>query len=386
VVTLWDKTVQHSGWSTSSFATGGWNDFFANTLPGLRPGSLWVSPLNGQATDVGVGYTDSPATGADVLWFNQHINSARQLTLSAAQPPLTASQGLYVYTRVPQSNQQILVRVVVSDQVVTPAPDVPPCAYGTRPKTTSPGSAILTPDLLQLILAPLNMVWAAILFVPLQFTVLNVSRLCSVPPPPLPIIDTSSIGSALGSTQQALDAVSWPYFCECIPGSPAPVPYPPPSQTQPPSWPANPTFPCDPADLCATLSTLRADVAGVRATLASVLELTTLLQRYGMPFAYAPGAVHTGLTGEGEFAVPRIVGVHVRVTSPAPTRVLEGNPDYWWDQGWMSIGNESGMLTERRVARQDDVWLPPNAQAATRFRYAFNAGVVADVRELYAEK
>lgn len=385
MATLWDITAQHSGWQGSTFAAGGWQDFALNTTPGVKPGSFWVAPLNGQPTDVAVGKTKNPALGIQHQWFNQHIASPRQVTFIAAEPVLAPDDYLYLYTRVPANNQQILVRFVLSDQPITPPPSDSPCRYGTQPKASSPPSIIATPDLITAILNSVNLLWSAILFVPLHYSPINVSRLCAAPPPPLPELSLESIGGSVVRIQQALDAVSWPYFCECAPGTPAPVPFPPPAQTQPPNWPSSPTFPCDPADLCETLSLLRQELAAARTTIGSIYQLATVTQRYGTPFAYNPGALHMGLTGEGEFAVPRIVGVHARIASAPPSKVLQGNPDYWWAQGWMSLGNEQGMLIEQRVSRPDHIWMPDEAPAATRFRWALMPGVVLDVRELYAE-
>lgn len=385
MATIWDITAQHSGWQGSTFASGGWQDTSPVPGPGIKPGSFWVSPLNGQGTDIAIGTTANVSQGIQRSWFNQHISSARQVTLPANEPLLTVGHFLYVYTRVPQSSQQILVRVVVTDQPVTPAPGTSPCAFGTRAKGSSPLTPILTPDLLDLILAPLNLLWRAIVYAPLQYSPINVERLCSKPPPPL-VLDLSVGGlESVVRIQQDLDAVAWPYFCECIPGTPSPVPFPPPTAVQPPSWPTPPTFPCDPADLCGTLSLLRQEVAALRSTVGSVYQLATVTQRFGTPFAYIPGALHTGLVGEGELPVPRIVGVHARIVSPPPSKVLEGNPDYWWNQGWMSIGNEQGMLVEQRLSRPDHIWMPDQAPAATRFKWSLPAGVVIDLRELYAE-
>lgn len=385
MATIWDVTTQHSGWRTSNFATAGWQDWYPQNSVGLKPGSFWISPLNGQRTDVELWRAPASDAAGTELWFRQQISGAVQGALPPTTPVLAAGQHLLVFTRVPQSNQQILVRVAVSDQPVTPAPGTSPCAFGTRAKGSSPLTPILTPDLLDVILAPLGLLWRAIVYAPLQYSPINVERLCSRPPPPL-VLDLSVGGlESVVRIQQDLDAVAWPYFCECVPGTPSPVPFPPPSAVQPPSWPTPPTFPCDPADLCGTLSLLRQEVAALRATVGSVYQLATVTQRFGTPFAYIPGALHSGLVGEGELPVPRIVGVHARIVSPPPSKVLEGNPDYWWNQGWMSIGNEQGMLQEQRLSRQDHLWLPDQAPAATRFRWALPSGVVLDLRELYAE-
>jgi hypothetical protein len=189
-----------------------------------------------------------------------------------------------------------------------------------------------------------------------------------------------------GDALRALQAVAWPYFCECIPGTPSPIPYPPQPVVIPPNWPSSPTFACDPADLCAAIVKIQRDVATVTSTVGELYKLTTLLQRYALPFAYVPGALHFGLSGEGQFAIPRCLGFQVNLaTYPGGTKVLDANPDYYWDMGWMSISGPAGMLQERRVTRLLHTWLPVAAQTATQFAWSLKPGVTLDVRELYAE-
>lgn len=243
----------------------------------------------------------------------------------------------------------------------------------------------MTPDLIGQILSNVSLSWLNIVMIPLHYTVLNTDRLCSQPPPVLPLIDQEAINASPGELQRYLDAVAWPYFCECTPGAPDPIDFPPPVAVQPPSWPAPITFPCDPADLCYTISQIWREVAALRSTTSSMYALVTDMQRYSEPFGVIPGALHFGLTGEGSFAVPRLVGLHVRITSAPPGLVLDSNPDYWWNQGWMSIVNDTGLLDTKRIARQDHMWLPPAAQLATRFAWHLKDGVTIDVRELYAE-
>lgn len=387
MVVLFDSTIQHTGWQGGTFATGGFNDFISPQATGLVARSFYAEALNRQRTDVGLAFTSGgifQPTGS--FFFNQNISGPASGSTGAFAVTVNATTQLETYTRTLTSSGAIFVRVIVTDQATTPPPTSSPCIYGTQVKPSQIGDVILTPDLLTLMLTPLNMIWAAILFVPLQYTVLNTQSLCSQPPPPMPALSTDDIGGSITKIKQALDAVSWPYFCECKSGVPNPVPYPPPAVVVPPGWPAAPTFVCDPADICTTLELIRQELAGLRATTSSILQLDTLLQRYGLPFAYTPGALHFGLSGEGEFSIPRCVGLQVDVTSPPPAKILQGNPDYWWDQGWMSIGNDTGMLEEKRIARPTHLWQPRLMQEATRFRWSLNPGVVIGVRELYAER
>lgn len=354
-------------------------------MVGVAAKSYWVSSLNGQATDTACQIVDPQGNVLTPYFLNVQNSGTRSGPAPQPFHVIAPTDRLRTFLRVGQPSYQILTRFVISDQDVTGPPQDAPCQYGTQVKSGSPLSTIITPELVVDIVARTAMSWLAIAFVPLHYTVLDTQRLCSSPPPPIPALPASGFFESIGQTAQALDAVSWPYFCECRAGATTPVPYPPPTLVQPPNWPTTPTFTCAEEDICATLVALRQEMAALRQTTSSVLQLATLTQRYGLPFAYLPGALHFGLSGEGEISIPRCVGLQVNVTSPPPARVLEGNPDYWWDQGWMSVGNDTGMFVEQRIARPVHLWQPRNLQEATRFRWSLNPGVVIDMRELYAE-
>lgn len=156
---------------------------------------------------------------------------------------------------------------------------------------------------------------------------------------------------------------------------PAPVTY-----VQPPTLtPPAPQTGC-------TLDTVCAELFRIEQKINSALATATLLQRWELPFGYMLGAVHSGLTGSGSFAVSRVLGLLLTLTTPPPGgRVLPGNPPYVWDAGWVSINDTSGMLEEKRVTRSGYVWLPGAAALATSFNYALDPGVVLRVQELEAE-
>jgi len=184
----------------------------------------------------------------------------------------------------------------------------------------------------------------------------------------------------------AFKAVSWPYFCECTPGTPQPIPIPPPVLVQPPDWPATPTFSCSPDDLCAALIRLQQQVAGVQSVLAENYALTTLLQRYTLPFGIIPGAFHSDLSAQGSFATSRLIGLEIFVIDkPDDTKVLEGNPAYLWDMGWLTIIGPNGMIAEQRLTRDNLQWTPVGMAGALEFRWYLLPGVHISVRELQAE-
>ncbi len=215
---------------------------------------------------------------------------------------------------------------------------------------------------------------------------IDVTGLCNNPPGQLPAINTTLLEASPDELLEVLRVIAWFNLCQCVPGSPDPSPYPQPPLQVPTSWPTAPTFPCDPADLCASISDIRLQVHNLQASLAAALQLVTLQQRYRLPFAYISGATHSHLTGAGGFAVSRLLGVRVAVTAkPAGGLVLEGNPPYVWNLGWLSVVDVNGMWQEQRLTRDLQLWFPDGMPAATRFQWDLFPNVEISVTELEAE-
>lgn len=386
---LFDGTVQHVGWFDGTFAGGGWNDYLRPLATGLVAGSYWASSLNGTALDQ-AGYLvegDGAIDPAQPYWFNTHTASPIAGTARQTGYRVTANTRFRTFTRVSHSNDAILWRVVISDQPTTPAPSSPPCQYGTQLQPSQQGSAYITAELIATLLERIGFGALAPLFVAVVGLALDAVGLCASRPPAWVALDPDPTKNSLGDVLNDLKAIAWPYFCECVPGSPAPIDFPPPAVVAPPGVPTFPVFPCDPADLCSGISHIQQQLFALATQLQSTAELVTLLQRYGLPFAYAPGALHTGLSGEGQFAVSRLVGLDVQVDQlPDGTLVLPGNPVYLWDMGWMAISDAGGLLEEKRVTRQQLTWQPPKMQEALTFSWHLNPGVQISVRELAPER
>lgn len=260
------------------------------------------------------------------------------------------------------------------------------CQYGSRMKIGTDAAVYLTPALLSAWLDAASMPWLAPVFVVFWFTTYNVGNLCGKPPPTFPAIGTDVNLLSMESLTAILDAVAWFNLCECAPGSPSPVPYPPPTQPEPPGLPVPPTFSCSNVDVCATLVTIQQQLAALSQTARSSLELVTLLQRYKAPFAYTEGARHPNLTGENEFLIPRLVGLDISVTARSGAEKTHlGNPTYVYDLGWIAIWDANGLLQELRLTRDRMIWLPEKQTEATRFAYALRDGVTIEVTELEAE-
>jgi hypothetical protein len=260
-----------------------------------------------------------------------------------------------------------------------------PCEYGTT--TTDEGETLRTIDnaLIDAVAARAGMPWIARAFLPLVGATVTPSDLCGAGPPVMPAIDHTIFGWQFTYLLRTFDAVGWGFFCKCVDGTPPPTPPPPITQPQPPEWEPPHTFTCDPADLCASIVEIQKNLAALQVVVAKNFELATLMQRYSLPFAVIPGAVHSGLTGSGSFAMSRLVGLRVEVTSGPPSLVLPGNPRYLWDVGWMSVTDQGAMLQEKRITRDRMDWLPAGCPLATVFGFEANPAVTLRVTELQAE-
>jgi hypothetical protein len=260
------------------------------------------------------------------------------------------------------------------------------CAYGSREKTGLPSIVLNTLDTVAQILGTIGAGWAVTAFYPVIGRPLDITGLCNLPPGQLPAINNTIWQATPDELMQILRASAWYTYCECSPGTPPPVPFPVPVTTPPANIPTQPTFPCDPAQLCIALQDIRQQQYYLSAAVGQVLQLVTVTQRYELPFAYVNGAVHSGLTSEGGFAVPRIVGLLVVVTQvPEGQTALRGNPPYLFDLGWLAILDANGLIAEKRLVQQQFVWLAEGMPTATRFQWSLFGGVEIQVTELYAE-
>lgn len=118
----------------------------------------------------------------------------------------------------------------------------------------------------------------------------------------------------------------------------------------------------------------------------NIMRLLVAMQRNYMPFAYVRGATHSGLSGTGSFAISRLIGVQVTITTiPPASTSMPGNPPYVRDLGWMSASEVDGMIEERRVSQQQFTWFPRLMPVADHVNYAFTPGTIANITELEAE-
>jgi hypothetical protein len=273
------------------------------------------------------------------------------------------------------------------------------CVYGTRPKPDTTGGIIVTTGLVDLLLVAAGVgPWAAIVFDTFVGKVVYGGDLCAGLPPPMPVFTnddyTGGVPNVIDPVSRAkwwagLQAVAWPYFCECVPGpggSPPFVPPPPPRPAEPPAAPPAPTIiECDGLDICTVLNALARQLSAISGRIASMETLVTLIQRQGVPFGYVTGAVHPGLTGNGSFDVADILGLVVDCTTIPPYLGADfGTPDEHLFLGRLNLGTLDGWQPRFVLVDQPQLMLAVSG-AITVVGYSLAGGVVATITELRRE-
>lgn len=141
-----------------------------------------------------------------------------------------------------------------------------------------------------------------------------------------------------------------------------------------PQAPGGGPTPCDPSP-------------ALLADLQQILDLVTIIQRQGVPFAFVPGPTHTGLTGNGELVVTEpLIGIDVNVTTvPSSYGRSAGDPDFYFGLGFVALGDADGWFQTRPIEQLSMVWQPRWSGAVTRIGYTLSPGVVANINELQRE-
>ncbi len=123
-----------------------------------------------------------------------------------------------------------------------------------------------------------------------------------------------------------------------------------------------------------------------QSTLNQILQMVTLIQRNSVPFAYIPGASHSGLSADGTLTIPSCIGMLVTITTvPGYSGVELGSPNEIFDIGWFSWGTADGFGERVLIHKNPQLSFAEKASQFTRFGYSLNPGVVATIQELYAE-
>ena len=260
------------------------------------------------------------------------------------------------------------------------------CIYGTQIKPGLPQAIVLTPTIVATVLANVGLGFLEPLMAPFVYTSFLITALCSQLPPPLPTIDLSTLQASVTTLLSIFRTAAWFTYCQCTPGTPPATNPLPPSATQPPGWPDQPAFTCSETDLCTSVIAIQKQLAVLAQVVSENLTMTTLIQRWNVPFGVIPSVMHGPLTGQGQIAIDRLIGLRVFIQNRPPNQpVISDVPPYVWNGGWISVTNEEGMLHERRVNRDVFDWLPEDMSLAQTIGYSLTPGTSVVIQELLAE-
>jgi hypothetical protein len=121
------------------------------------------------------------------------------------------------------------------------------------------------------------------------------------------------------------------------------------------------------------------------ASVQSILQLVTLLQRQTAPFAYVTGPVHSGLSGTGTFSLASSLGLLLNVTVPARAGRDAGTPETVFGCGWLNFATPDGYTERFFVSSDSQVILPKLPGLYTDVGYSFAPDVVVTATELARE-
>lgn len=268
------------------------------------------------------------------------------------------------------------------------------CAYGTRLKAGFPSLVALAPSTILTIAGLFSKGFRTTLAMFFAGRIVDTADLCSTLPPDVPVIEPIDIVNlttyiAFGLHQDAFDkfwtwilAMIWPTFCECVPGTPDPVAPTPPDPTSQPDLPVFGPQPCDNSDICALLMETKEELDGMYGFLAMLRSEVQAMQSQMVPFSYVAGAMHSGLSGQGEFAVSGILGLSVEFTTvPLHLSRREDDPLTVYGLGEIGLGTDDGWQQSRKCSHNPQLVLPIGPEV-TRVAYTFAGGAVANILEL----
>jgi hypothetical protein len=98
---------------------------------------------------------------------------------------------------------------------------------------------------------------------------------------------------------------------------------------------------------------------------------------------YTLGTVHDGLSGSSSLPISGIVGLLLEITTDVDGASDQvGNPPYLWNRGWFSVSNGDGLIEEKRLTRQNQIWLPAHMSMTDRLGWWLPDGLVVKATEL----
>lgn len=119
--------------------------------------------------------------------------------------------------------------------------------------------------------------------------------------------------------------------------------------------------------------------------LQQLITMVTLMQRQSVPFAYVPGATHSGLSGSGHIDVQGLIGAKITATVPGRAGIDFGDPDTVYEIGHINWGNADGYGPKEQLVTSPQLSFPNLAGNYTRIGYTIPADVSVTILELVRE-
>jgi hypothetical protein len=120
--------------------------------------------------------------------------------------------------------------------------------------------------------------------------------------------------------------------------------------------------------------------------LSRILQMVTLQQRQTAPFAYVPGPIHSGLTGEGFVSVQGILAALAVITAMPPGLSDDSStPSRTADLGWINFGTDDGYDPPLTIQSASQFCTPALPGVYTKIGYSMKPGITLELRELVRE-
>ena len=151
--------------------------------------------------------------------------------------------------------------------------------------------------------------------------------------------------------------------------------------------PTTPPVGYNPCTACPPDPFLQGQLAQLISALAIVREQVDLIQRQAVPFATVDGALHAGLTGEGEISVSSLIGARIGLvdTLEGTVTTYSGHPETLYGTGWIRWGDSAGWRPREFLDSEVTLSYPTNAGSLTKIGYSLPAGAEIDIVELGRE-
>jgi hypothetical protein len=367
------------------------------TLPAMAIGDTttlaYTSTVNGSPPANGLGIRLLSTSGGLLNAYDQ------------PPPPQTAHSFTFTFTSAETASKWALFvgggctgcsMTVNGLEIYTNGVSGFPCVYGTEANPSAQTYEIITDTLIDVVVAaalvgtasPELIAFVETALAAIEGTIFVIPD-CTTLPTGNNHLDLTDFSTLTAENLLSwFQYAAWSFFCQCTPapgGSPPPTPPAAPVVTTPPGLPTSQPAPiCDNTDLCTYLSQMQAELQSIIAQIGYLRGDLLLIQRQKVPFAYVPGTLTTGLSGDGQLTVQGILGLAVQVTTlPGVIGEVASDPTTYVNLGWISTGTPDGWRSSVPI-RHNPQWVNVEPDD-TLIGYSFSPLVVANIQTFVRE-